>query len=195
VPPTAEAWNFGIARDQILVLDREGDLHSIPLAGTESQKVVARLGPVRSARLFVRPDGEALVVDKAEARLCKISPANGRTEWKAVEHADVTSSREYLRTRRQSDPSVAPKTIDQVPLIGACGISPRRRFYFLVQPVLREKGGVVLVSGIAGRVEERHTLALSGRELRPLLPRWLEATESALFTISGDGHVDEYALS
>jgi len=148
-----------------------------------------------SIRVHSVADSRALVVDRLEAKLGRLSLPSGPCEWSAIDSPEVTDSRNYFATRQKQFTSLPAGAVVHPPVIGASGVARDGSLYFLVQPVDRHKGAVLLRSDLTGRVNMRYLVRLPSKDVRKLLPHWLTVAQQRMFLIYGDGHVDEYALS
>ncbi|MEK7406002.1 MAG: hypothetical protein AAB225_12910 [Acidobacteriota bacterium] len=195
LPFATAVWEFVVTGDNLLTFREDGSVVSMNLQTSAIRTLTPGLTRLESARVHVMSDSEVLIVDRLEARLGRLGLGTERCEWATLEAPELADSLRYFSERwRQSTASVQAGAVLRGPVVGASCVATDGSFYFLLQPISRVKGAVLLRARRSSGVDARLLVQLPGKDLRRLLPHWLAVVENRLFLIYGDGYVDEYQL-
>lgn len=195
LPVSGSIVQFAGWGDRLILLRSDGSLLSVDPDGAHIASVVCGLPASEAFAVHPISHTELLIVDRSAGQLGWADAATKHCQWETLDAPEIANARSFFDGRWRASASEGHTAGSRGFVVGASGVDSYGDFWFILQPVNRAEGAVLLRTRRSVGIVARLRLQLPAKNARPLLPTWLRVAGNTAYGICRDGYVDQYVVS
>ncbi len=184
---------YCVVGDTLAILRESGGVDLLDLGSRRTRSFGKLVEEPRVAVMYPGLDGNLLIVDRAQVRLCVMSLADGSAKFASINNRDILLSKQFFSQKLQTQETQG--TAKATPLVITPSLpAADGSLYCIVYPVRKPEGALVQNISISGEMTGAFRIVLPDLNGRLALPDYLYAFNQELFAIFSTGEVRVYQL-